>query len=393
MSRLKAQRLIREHGQHGNWRFKGLLLAALPGSPVSQEDVAKAWPTKPSEYRFLQANPRYGDPRDEAKRTTVVEEGTDEYHMLSDFAGDELEEHDHELHEAHVDKSIQHLLFGAATVEEVDTLFRNQIADVVAEGAQRRQMARDASFNFSADTNEGTVTVADDRAYAYEDGSGGIAEGGIIGDEREGYSTVSWDCKKVGTGARITDEMVRHARVDIIERQVQWVGEVAENDMNRIWQNTLVDDVTANFDTTGSDQGVPAVNGAAAEVDKNDFQPDSLVSHPDLRTALFDDSNLAYVNRSGQDTELRERETDRIMGLDHMPMNNAAYDSGTNTWGYGADEYGGVAYQRDHVWLVIEQDIEIKDYEDPIRDLQGINSRAWVDAVVAQPSAGATIQG
>ena len=392
MTRLNAQRKLREHGQHGNWRFKGLLLAALPGSDVSQEDMAKAWPTKPSEYRFLQKNPHH-DPEFASKQTTVVEEGTEEHMLLDDFAGSELQEHDEGLYEAHVDKSIQHMLFGAATVEEVDTLFRNQIADVVAEGAMRRQMARDGSFIFNADTNEGTVTVADDRAYAYEDGSGGIAEGGIIGDEREGYSTTSWDCKKVGTGARITDEMVRHARVDIIERQIQWVGEVAENDLNRIWLNTLVDDANANFDTAGSNQGVPAVNGAAGEVDANDFQPDSFVTHPETRTALFDDSNLAYVNRSGQDTELRERETDRLMGLDHYPMNNAAYDSSSNTWGYASDgEYGGVVYQRDHVWVVIEQDIEIKDYEDPIRDLQGVNSRGYFDTVLAQPDAVSTIE-
>ena len=50
-----------------------------------------------------------------------------------------------------------------------------------------------------------------------------------------------------------------------------------------------------------------------------------------------------------------------------------------------------MVYQQEHMWLVIEQDIEIKDYEDPIRDLQGVNSRAYVDAVYAQPDAAATI--
>lgn len=393
MTRLKAQRLLREHGQDGNWRFKGLLLAALPDAPVSQRDVAKAWPTKPSEYRFLQKNERY-DPEREHERHAVVEEGSDEHHMLADYAGDELTELAEDVHEAHLDSAIQHMLFAAATVEEVDTLFRDQIADVVAEGAQRRQMARDAAFIFNADTNQGNVTVAEDQAYQYTSGSDGIAEGGIIEDEREDYSTVSWDCIKVGTGARITDEMIRHARIDIIERQVQWVGAVAENDMNRIWLNELVDGANQNHDTTGSNQGVPAVNSAVTEVDKQDFQADSLVTHPELREQLFDDSNLVYVNRSGSDDPLRDRELGGpLMGLEHYPMNDAAYDSSTNTWGYGSDELGGVAYQRDHIWLVIEQDIEVKDYEDPIRDLQGVNSRAWVDATYAQPDAAATIQG
>jgi hypothetical protein len=390
--RLKAQRLLRDHGQRGNWRFKGLLLANLPGSPVSRTDVAKAWPTQPSEYRFLQDNPRY-DADEEKTRRAVVEEGSDEYHMLSDFADDELSELNEGVYEADLDRSIQHTLFAAATPEEVDTLFRNQIADVVAEGARRRQMARDGSFVFNADTNQGNVTVAEDRAYQYEDGSDGIAEGGIIPDEREDYSTVSWDCVKVGTGARITDEMVRHARVDLIERQVEWVGAVAENDMNRIWINALVDGANQQYDTTGSSLNVSAVNGAITQVDKQDFVADSLVTHPGMRQELFDDSNLVYVNRSADEDPLRNRELGGpLMGLEHYPMNDAAYDSSTNTFGAGDDELAGVAYQRDHIWLVIEQDIEVKDYEDPIRDLQGVNSRAWVDATYAQPDAAATIK-
>ena len=322
-TRLDAQRALRTHGQKGNWRFKGLLLAALPGSGVSMDDVAKAWPTKRSEYRFLAANDFY-DPDTESQRKAVVEEDTEQYHLLSDYAGDELEEGDHGLHEAHLDKSIQHMLFSASTVEEVDTLFREQLADVVAEGAQRRQAARNGSFVFNADTNKGDVTVADDRQYAYEDGSGGLAEGGIIPDDREGYDTVEWDCKKVGIGARVTDEMIRHARVDIIERQIRHVGEVAENDINRIWLNTLVDDAGSTFNAGGSDLGVPALNGAVQEVDSNDFIPDTFVSHPEFRQQLFDDSNLVFVNQSGQDTELRERELERVMGIDHLAMNNAA---------------------------------------------------------------------
>jgi hypothetical protein len=282
----------------------------------------------------------------------------------------------------------------------------------VAEGAQRRQMARDGAFVFNADTNQGNVTVAEDQAYQYESGSDGIAEGGIIPDEREDYSTVSWDCIKVGTGARITDEMIRHARVDLIERQVQWVGAVAENDMNRIWLNTLVDGASQN-NTAGTNKGVPAVNGAVTQVDLQDFVADSLVTHPEMRDELFDDSNLVYANRSDSTEPLRNRELGGplmglqhypmnsrnrelggpLMGLQHYPMNSSAYDSPTNTWAYGAaDEFGGVAYQRDHIWLVIEQDIEVKDYEDPIRDLQGVNSRAWVDATYAQPDAAATIE-
>lgn len=390
--RLDAQRKLRQHGQDGNWRFKGLLLAALPGSGVSREDVAKAWPTKPSEYRFLQANDGY-DPEIESKRSVVVEEGSDEHHLLSDFAGDELDEIGNDLHEAHLDRSIQHMLFSASTVEEVDTLFRDQLADVVAEGAQRRQAARDGAFVFNADTTEGSVTVADDRTYNYDSDSGGIAEGGIIGDDREGYTTVSWDCVKVGTGARVTDEMVRHAQVDLIERQIRHVGETTENDINRIWINELIDNAGESHTAADADsRGVQALNGAVGEIDANDFESDTFVTGSDYRTELFGDGNLVEVNRAGQDAELRERELARVMGIDHLPMSQAAYDSGEETFGFeSGGDVGSVVYERDRMWLVIEQDIEIKDYEDPIRDLQGVNARAWADATYAQSDAAAQV--
>lgn len=392
MTRLDAQRKIRQHGQTGNWRFKGLMLAALSGSGLSFNDIAKAWPKTKSDYRFLQGNERR-DPEAELNRKFRAEEGTDEFHLLSDFASDSVEEVDDGLVEARADDAIRHMLFAASTPEEIDTLFREELANVVAEGAQRRQQARNGSFIFNADTTTGDVTVADNRQYYYDSSGDGISEGGRIPEDREGYSTVAWDAKKVGVGAVVTEEMVRHARVDLIERQIEHVGETTENDINRIWINELLDNAEQSFNAGGSNLGVPALNGGIAQVDAQDFQADTFVSHPEFRQELFDDSNLVYVNRSGQDTELREREVERLFGVDHLPMNNAAYDSGSLTWGYsGTDEYGAVVYQQDHMWLVIEQDIEVRDYEDPVRDLQGVNARAWVDATYAQPDAAATIE-
>lgn len=396
MTRLDAQRKLHDYGTEGNWRFRGLLLAALSGSGVSRRDMAKAWPTQPSEYRFLAGNPNWS-PDDAAKQKVSVYEDSDEYHLLANHAEDALEDGDFDGHYlAHKDSAIQHLLFADSTVEELDTLFRAELADVIAEGAQRRQWARDASFVFNAETNTGDLTVADDRQYSYDGAAdSGLGEGGIIPDDREGFSTVSWDCNKLGIGARVTDEMVRHARVDIIERQITHVGETLENDINRITLNNLVDNANQDHDTQGSNLGVPAVNGGVTQVDQQDFQADTLVTHPVARQEIFDDTNVVYANRSGDNgNALQNRELPpSLMGLDHNAASSNTYDSGTNTWGYTNDgEFGMVVYQQDHLWTVIEQDIEVKDYDDPIRDLQGVNARAWVDSVLAQPDAASTVQ-
>jgi hypothetical protein len=196
--------------------------------------------------------------------------------------------------------------------------------------------------------------------------------------------------------------MQDQAMVDVIERQMEFLGGCVENSINRVFLNELVDNANGNHDTTGSNQGYQALNEAVGVVDAEDFVPNTFVSHPEFRTQLAADTNLAYANRAGTDEVLRDREGATLFGqiasLDtHAGMSGVTYDSSANTWGYGADELGAVVYDRDHIHTVIYaadgNDIQIKDYEDPIRDLNGVNARVWVDAEYSQERAAATIQG
>jgi len=305
---LTAQRKLRQHGQDGNWRFKGLLLAALPGSNVSKQDVAEAWPDpgKKSDYRFLAGTAR--DPEAERTRGVAADPGQDRYRMLSDYASDVTEEEGKTL-KAPLDSAIKRTLFASSTYEEIDTLFREQLLETVMAGAEPRKIARDAANVINADTRRGDVPVGSDQTYAPKTG-----EGAEIRDDRENYDTISWDCDKYGQGARVTDEMIDHAFIDLIERQIQFLGASLENRVNRVFINELLTNANGNFDTDGTDQGVPGLNGAVGVVDEEDFVADSFISHPEYRTTLFDDTNLVYVNRSGDDETLREREVNTVSG-------------------------------------------------------------------------------
>jgi len=50
--------------------------------------------------------------------------------------------------------------------------------------------------------------------------------------------------------------------------------------------------------------------------------------------------------------------------------------------------------ERIHVFMYAPngQDIEIKDYDDPIRDLNGVNARVHVDANYSQSRSASTIE-
>ena len=92
---------------------------------------------------------------------------------------------------------------------------------------------------------------------------------------------------------------------------------------------------------------------------------------------------------------VRERVFNPLLGVEHIGASDATYDddSGTETWGFNADgEKGAVVYDSSNIHLLIEQDIEVKDYDDPIRDLNGVNARAITDTRYTQERAAATVE-
>jgi len=395
----EARQKLHKAGENGNWRFKGLLLAALDGSGVAREDIAKAWPSSghPSQYRFLADNAKY-DPEFEANRRIVATAGEEHHRILREFSNEsglpktlgakKPKQLEGDTLGSGVDDMIKRALFATAVPEEVDVLFREQLLDVVIDGASKRQIARDAANVMTVDTRKGDIPVAQDGIFADS-----LAEGAEIRDDGEEYTTVEYEAEKYGQGAQVTDEMVRHAFIDVIERQVSFIGAALENQLNRIWLNELVDGARNNFDTEGSNQGVPAINGAYGEVDKDNFIPDTFVTHPEYRTTLFDDSNIAFANRAGTDDVIRERVFDPLLNVEHYGASGNIYNGTSNTWDFSSDgDIGAVVYDREHIHLIFEQDIEIKDYEDPVRDLQGVNGRMYVDAIYTQGRAASTIE-
>lgn len=103
---------------------------------------------------------------------------------------------------------------------------------------------------------------------------------------------------------------------------------------------------------------------------------------------------------------LREREYDPLLSLDmHAGASNTTYSGGDNprlsagseTFGYeSTDDVGAVVYNRDMISTVMYapngEDIEIKDYDDPVRDLRGVNARIHVDCVYGQQRSAAQVK-
>jgi len=395
-----------------------LMEAALPNSDVTAKEVASVWPgAKKGDYSFLQGN-QSRTLEAEMTRTARAEAGSERHRALSDYAlnadstklpkslsGSNHISEEGDVIEARLDDAIPRMLFAASDPEYVDTLFREQLLEVVMEGRELRKVAREASNVINATNRVGDVPIASDEEFARPTG-----QGAEIRDDGETYTTVAWNCTKLTEGSRVTDEMRDQAMVDLIERNIQRVGAALENGINRTFLTELVDSAEQNHDTGGSNQGYQALNSAVGEVDSADFRPDTYVTHPDYRTQLFNDTNLSYANRAGTNEVLRNREDAPIVGdiagLDmHAAMSSATYDDGTDigwsggaeSWAFGSDgDYGAVVYDRNNIHTILYapngQDVEIKDYEDPIRDITGVNGRVHVDAQYSQARSAATIE-
>ena len=417
MSQLEAKRMLRRHGQEGNWRFKSLMLAALPGTNVSKDDVARAWPSsgKSADYRFLSNHDtRQADV--EKERRVVAEEGTEQARVLQDFAADSSAAPKHlsgsvvkELGEgkvgANLDDAIKRTLFASSTFEEINTLFREQLMETVMDGARRRQIARSAATVENVNTRQGDVPIGSDA-----DAAGRVAQGAEIPDDGEDYTTVSWNAQKIAEGSTVTDEMRDHAMVDLIERQIQYLGEKVENGINTVWLTGTVDgalsgnDVTLN--TGNDDPGYEALNAAYGEVDNEDFIPDAFATHPNYRTELFSDTGLRYANRSGSTETLRERTFEPLLDMEHFAASGGSYDDtgaqvggsgGSNVWDFeNQDDVGSVVFSKMHNHLFLYNPngngIEVKDYDDPIRDLTGVNARIHVDQDYSQARSASVIR-
>jgi hypothetical protein len=297
------------------------------------------------------------------------------------------------------------MLFASADPEEIDVLFREQLLETVEEGREFSKVFRDAMDVIPVNKRKGDMTIASDQQFAPP-----MSQGSAIRDDAEQHTTVEFNCEKHGDGARVTEEVVDQANPDVIERNVQFLGASVENAINRVALRELVDDAQGNHDTAGSNQGYEALNEAVGVVDEAGFSTNTYATGAQYRTQLFNDTNLAYANRAGTNEVLRNREDAPIVGdiagLDmHASTHEDVYDGvdddrwadTPNTFGFDTDgDLGAVVYNRNRIHIFTYgangTGVEIKDYEDPIRDLRGVNARAHVDCQYSQARSASTIE-
>lgn len=391
----------------GNWRFKALLAAEHPESPFSKNEIGDAMRTlaqspetkeyhlakrpkssytRPAQMRFRPAsfrNREYSTGRNSSQPYRELE-----------WAEDNLKER--ELEEGiDVDEYIGRALTDSSPSNK-DILWREQLLDTIVAGAEENKVARDASFVVDVDTKKGDHPVREGELFAPS-----VAEGAEIPTDEIDWTQQSWSAKKHALGAEVTDELMRQSLIDVMELNIRNLGAAVENAINRDYINELVDNADSNNDNetnpSGREVSLDDLNRLQTNVEENAFTvPNQLTIHPKAKQGLLtqeDNNNLTFVNRAGTDDAISNRNIPDLLGFDDAHVLRSNVYNGSNTWDWSADgEFGAVTYPREQMFLYMYRDLETKDFEDPIRDLEGANVRAWFDAKVGQSSAFARLK-
>ncbi len=205
-------------------------------------------------------------------------------------------------------------------------------------------------------------------------------QGAEIGIRTQDYAAATYDASEViAQRPLISDTMIESGQVDVIEQELQFAGAAVLNKAERICLSRILENSGLEHDTAGSNQGLKAISRAVTKVKGAGMMPDTVILHPDAEGICVQD--VVIPQSPGADTIARGQGIpDGYLGL-KWRVCSVADDSATYTWGYGADGNIGalVLDSRRAGGIYLPRDLTVKNYEDPIRDMQGMTVTMRMD--------------
>ena len=269
-------------------------------------------------------------------------------------------------------------------------LIQTEAHKTVLEGAQPSVCMRNAmevtpmnSLNMSWPLGESGITAS--GTY-----SNHVAESAQIPIRTQDYSTLEFQARKYAENVMVSSELKDDTFINLMDQELRFAGRRLENQLNQDAITELIDTVTTEVDTAGTNQGVTAVTSALSTVRGAGFFPDTLVIHPEAEAILMAERVLLADQYS--EGVLRTGKVGNMLGLNVYTC--GVIDNGTQEWGFAADgEIGMIVYDSKAVGSIgMRMDMTINEYEDPVRDASGATIISRFDVEVAHPTAGCRIE-
>jgi len=247
-------------------------------------------------------------------------------------------------------------------------LIQTEFFATIKEGAEPRQAMRNFIPTINLGSGSGLkIPKSTSGSYAEE-----VAETTEVPPTNAKYSAVDVTIKKIGTRPQISDEMMADSNYDLIALEIRRAGAKIENKFNR---DSLLACLSATniqeHDCNGSNLGLSALAKARSKVNKVNRSATKMLITPDMEYQVL--SSLLPVSTSvGYEQVMRTGQVGRILGLDAY---ETTVSTGNNSyvWEYDSDgDFGAIVADVDEFALnVIRQDITVKRYDDPVKQIQG----------------------
>lgn len=271
-----------------------------------------------------------------------------------------------------------HELLLSTTVEST-VLLTTEIMNVFIEGSEPAKQARYACQIFPMTTKTQSFPVGETGTYASE-----VAEGAPVPIEIQDYSSVTLTAKKYGSRPVVTKEMVDDAMFDVIALEVSKAGARLENRLNREVVDELLGTLaaTSTYCTDFGNAGATPLtflNNAIATIQNSGYLPNRVLVHPSCVAAYRTAIQGMYWD-AGTGVMKSQTGLNGLYGLDWF-QTGVADNTATYVWGWGTDNYlGGAVFDSSAgICIGMRQDIQVEQYNDPIRQVVGMTGTMRFD--------------
>jgi len=272
------------------------------------------------------------------------------------------------------------------------TLVQEEVYREIIEGAKPFIVARQVLKTIHGKSYSMRFVKGEDPGYASK-----VSEIGAPGIHTNAYTKQDITIDDWADRPVISQDLIDDGLFDVVAGELQNAGARMENAINRECLDKILNQTGAITTNTMSPEGthlaVTDLSRASKLIKKQNFMPDILLTHPTAEGYLLQDSNLAYTAYMGTSSPLVTGTVPKLMGL--TPYTCTATDRASlPTWDdttAGSDVTAIAFSKKDLGALVIREDINIKQYDDPIHNLVGIVLRMRFGFGVFKEKSGAII--
>lgn len=293
-------------------------------------------------------------------------------------------------HEKKLTKGIHDLMMGYEVTAE--TLVKEELYKVILKGAEKALCMREVLPVYKMNKNELRFVLS----KAENDMLPKVSPGAMLmeGPDVKFEEDIVFVAQKYGERVGIPEELVDDAEFDVIELMMHQEGRRAENRVNDLSMNVLLEAKTTETGLPAGKTIVDTILTMIKTMRRNLYEPDTIIMTPDAEAEIlkyllgtsgtFSDTTGVKTSyeKTGMPELFRTKDIGRpIVGLKPYVLGKDVVSASNADWAASAREIC-ILDSKMAAGLGIREDIEAESFDDPINDLKNVKVTMRMDAKV-----------